>query len=235
MFVKRIISEIINCLKESLKSSRLKYIDKSAHFTGKKYIELGKHTMISQNTWLNVNERGGKRIVLGDYNFIGRNNFFTSGKLIEFGDFVITSVNCSFIGANHAYEDPRKPYMFSAAKSDQIIKIGDNCFIGANVTLMGDVDIGRGSLIGVNSFVRNMVVPPFSIVVGHEKPRIIKRFSFADHTWKKIEDWSAEDENAIPSCKEYKEMLKSTMVNVGCKKNDLPLKAIGKTNGDLYL
>ena len=214
---------------------RLNKIDKSVHFTGKKYISYGLHTMISQNTWLNVNERGGHRIVLGDYNFIGRNNFFTSGNLIEFGDFVMTSVNCSFIGANHKYDNPMEPYLFEPAISEQVIKVGDNCFIGANVTLMGNVSIGYGSLIGVNSFVRNMEIPPFSIVVGCEKPKILKRFSFTDNTWKKIEDWNENDEKSIPSAEEYKEKLFSRLYEKYGKNIPLPLMAVGKSNGDLYL
>lgn len=209
-------------------------IDKTVHFTGKKYTVLGKNTMISQNTWLNVNERGGKRIILGEYNFIGRNNFFTSGKLIEFGDFVITSVNCCFIGANHKYESPLNPYMFEPTESSAIIHIGDNCFIGANVTIMGNVTVGRGSLIGVNTFIRNMEIPPFSVVVGHDKPKIIKRYSFISNSWKKIEDWNEVDEQAIPSEENFKTMLFKNITTKYGNKISLPLKAVGKSNGDLF-
>ena len=214
---------------------RLRKIDKTVHITGKKYVVIGKHTMISQNSWLNVNERGDKRIILGDYDFIGRNNFFTSGKLIEFGDFVITSVNCNFIGANHNYESPYHPYMFESTNSNQSIKVEDNCFIGANVTLMGNVYIGRGSLIGVNTFIRNMDIPPFSVVVGITEPRIIKRFSFITNSWKKIEDWNNDDEKSIPTKAQYNEMLYTGMIEKYGNKIPLPLKAIGKSNGDLYL
>ena len=216
-------------------SFNLKYIDKSVHFTGKTYISFGKKTMISQNTWLNVNKRGGKRIILGDYDFIGRNNFFTSGKLIEFGDFVITSVNCCFIGANHKYDSPLNPYMFEPTESSAIIHIGDNCFIGANVTLMGNVSIGHGCLIGVNTFIRNMEIPPFSVVVGQDKPRIIKRYSFISNSWKRIEDWTGTDEHAIPSETEYKSMLYKNLKAKYGNKLPLPLKAVGKSNGDLFL
>lgn len=212
----------------------LKKIDKTVHFTGKRYISYGKHTMISQNSWLNVNERGGERIILGDYDFIGRNNFFTSGKLIEFGDFVITSVNCCFIGANHKYDTPLNPYMFEPTESSAIIQVGDNCFIGANVTLMGNVSIGHGCLLGVNTFIRNMTIPPFSVVVGHEKPRIIKRYSFITNSWKKIEDWNNEDEKAILPETEYKKMLFEGVTKKFNGKIPLPLKAIGKSNGNLY-
>jgi len=226
------IRKIIN----KLATPFLRKIDKSVHITGKRCVEIGKHTMISQNTWLNVNERGDKkRIILGDYNFIGRNNFFSSGEVIEFGDFVITSVNCCFIGSQHKYESPYDAYLFSATECKDTIKIGPNCFIGANVTIMGNVSVGMGSLIGVNTFVRNMEIPPFSVVVGTENAKVIKRFSFKDNFWKKIADWTEEDEDSIPSEEEY---LKKVYENVKGKwpnKIPLPLKAVGNSNGDLYL
>lgn len=213
-----------------------KKIDKTVHFTGKKYISYGKHTMISQNTWLNVNVREGKkRIVLGDYNFIGRNNFFTSGELIEFGDLVITSVNCSFIGSQHKYESPYNAYLFATTDCSNTIKIGPNCFIGANVTIMGNVSIGMGSLIGVNTFIRNMNIPPFSVVVGSEKARIIKRYSFVTNEWKKIENWNEADEKAIPTEENYLKKVYTELREKYPQGIPLPLKAVGKSNGDLYL
>ena len=227
MCINKILRKL-SCLKKN------KLIDSTVHFTGKKYISLGKNTMISQNSWLNVNERGGIRIVLGDYDFIGRNNFFTSGKLIEFGDFVITSVNCSFIGANHKYDLPLIPYMFEPTETSTIIHIGDNCFIGANVTLMGNVTIGYGCLIGVNTFIRNMSIPPFSVVVGHEKPKVIKRYSFFTNSWKKIENWNDADERSIPSEIDYKTMLYKQVSEKYGTEISLPLKAVGKSNGDLF-
>lgn len=214
----------------------LRKIDKSVHFTGRAYISYGKHTMISQNTWLNVNERDeGKRIILGDYIFIGRNNFFTAGKLIEFGDFVITSVNCSFIGSQHNYESPNEAYLFAPTDCSNTIKIGPNCFIGANVTVIGDVSIGMGSLIGVNTFIRNMDIPPFSVVVGTDKARVIKRYSFVTNKWKKIDEWNEDDEKAIPTEEKYLNTVYNELKKKYPHGIPLPLKAVGKSNGDLFL
>jgi acetyltransferase-like isoleucine patch superfamily enzyme len=206
----------------------MKNIDKTVHFTGKKYIMIGKNTLISQNTWLNVNKRDNKiRINIGDYCFIGRNNFFTSGELIEFADFVITSVNCCFLGASHDYSNPLKPYYFTSAASSDIIKIGMNVFVSANVTILGNVSIGKGAIIGANSFINNESFPDFSLVVGNPA-KIIKRFSFIDNKWKNINLWNEQDENSIINDDEYKNILAKYKIP-----NNLPLKAIGKSNGDL--
>jgi acetyltransferase-like isoleucine patch superfamily enzyme len=206
-----------------------KKIDKTVHFTGKKYISIGKNTLISQNTWLNVNKRyREKHIVIGDYCFIGRNNFFTSGDIIILEDYVITSVNCCFIGADHAIENPRIPYYFAETRCNKTISIGFNVFIGANVTLIGDVNVGYGSLIGANAVIKDKKYPPFSMIVGNPGI-VIKRFSFIENIWKKIDLWDISDEESILPIEEYKKII-----NINEYSYDLPYKAIGKSNGNLF-
>jgi acetyltransferase-like isoleucine patch superfamily enzyme len=43
--------------------------------------------------------------------------------------------------------------------------IGDDCWIGANVTLLAGVTIGSGCSIGAGSVVKRDI-PPYSIAVG---------------------------------------------------------------------
>jgi len=206
-----------------------KKIDSSVHFTGKKYIEIGKNTLICQNTWLNVNKRSKeKHIIIGDYCFIGRNNFFTSGELINFDDFVITSVNCCFIGADHDIENPNIPYYFAETRCDKTINVGFNVFIGANTTLIGNVSIGYGSVIGANTLITNNNFPPFSIIIGNPG-NIVKRYSFKNKCWKKINDWTEDDEQSLKPINEYKEIIYQKNYE-----SWLPYKALGKTNGNLY-
>jgi len=205
-----------------------KKIDSTVHFTGKKYIKIGKNTLISQNTWLNVNKRcREKHIIIGDYCFIGRNNFFTSGDLLVLEDYVITSVNCCFIGADHDIQNPCIPYYFAETRCDKNISIGCNVFLGANVTIIGNVCIGYGSLVGANSLIKDKECPPFSMIVGNPS-KIIKRFSFVENIWKKIDLWNSDDEKSIPSIEKYKKLLLENNNNI------LPYKAIGKSNGDLF-
>ena len=181
------ISELINKFKKSIKShfsQKLLFVDSSVHCTGKNYMRFGQNVMISQNTWLNVNERGEDRIILGNNVFIGRNNFFTSGAKIDLGDYTITSVNCSFIGSQHDFQSPLIPYLFSKTECRCVIKIECNCFIGANVTIIGNTHIGFGSIIGANSFLIDADIPPCSVIVGNIQYKILKRYSFCEAKWK---------------------------------------------------
>jgi acetyltransferase-like isoleucine patch superfamily enzyme len=220
---------MITSLKKLIHYFFYKKVDSTVHFTGKNYITIGKNTLISQNTWLNVNKRcRDKHIVIGDYCFIGRNNFFTSGELIKFDDYVITSVNCCFIGADHDIGNPCIPYYFAKTRCDRTISVGYNVFIGANTTLIGNVSIGYGSVIGANTLIMNCELPPFSMIAGNPG-HIVKRFSFRENCWKKINDWNNDDEQSILSINEYR--------NIISQKNYeeyLPYKAIGKTNGNLF-
>ncbi|WP_010254914.1 acyltransferase [Treponema primitia] len=207
----------------------LRRIDSTVHFTGKKYISIGRNTLISQNTWLNVNQRyKEKHIVIGDYCFIGRNNFFTSGELIQFDDYVITSVNCCFIGASHDYSNPLIPYYFAQTTNAKTIEVGFNVFIGANTTVIGNVMIEYGSVIGANTLIKDGEYPPFSLLVGNPG-KVVKRYSFKDKVWKKIDNWNHDDEMSIVKIKEYKKSILEQKFERG-----LPLKAIGKSNGNLF-
>ena len=219
----------LNILRSMFSFLFYKKIDPSVHFIRKKYIKVGKNTLISQNTWFNVNKCfRDKHIVIGDYCFIGRNNFFTSGELIKFDDFVITSVNCCFIGADHDIVNPYIPYYFADTRCNWTISVGYNVFIGANTTLIGDVSIEYGSVIGANTLINNSKFSPFSIIVGNPG-HIIKRFSFNENCWKRIEEWTDDDEQSILSIDEYKKIITRKDY-----KTYLPYKSIGKTNGNLY-
>jgi acetyltransferase-like isoleucine patch superfamily enzyme len=181
-------------------------IANSARVIGWKSIKLGKNVVICNRTWLNVNHRNGKHISkaiqIGSNSFIGENNFFTSGLCIIVGDYTLTASNCSFIGASHNVDNVNSPYLTTGVYDTNVIKIGVNCFFGYDSSVVGDVCIGHGSIIGAKAVVINDV-PPFSMVVGNPA-RVVKRFDFDSLAWVKGEV----DEKLIPSEEEYLKLLK---------------------------
>lgn len=60
-------------------------------------------------------------------------------------------------------------------KEDDII-IEEDCWIGANVTILKGVTIGRGCVIGANTLV-NKSLPPYSVAVGCPARIIASKFS----------------------------------------------------------
>jgi acetyltransferase-like isoleucine patch superfamily enzyme len=235
--IKRIFHRLpirLRCLIETLRSAekltigRGSYIHASAHILGKGSICVGLNTCVSEGSWLNVNHRqkGEFAIKIGSNCFIGKDNFFTSGRLITIGDYTLTTIGCNFIGSSHNIYNPEVPYLMTGTTSIDEITIGVNCFLGAGVTVLGDVKVGHGSVVGTDSLVLQDI-PPFSLVIGNPA-KVVKRYSFKQKKWVKASELSADDEAAMPTEKSYLLQLKSK-----CPQVNMPWIAAGKSMGNL--
>lgn len=204
------------------------YIDKSVHVTGWKNISIGKNTGVSENTWINVNERLGnkKHIIIGNNCYVGRRNFFSSGILIKISDYFMSGVECKFMGSDHLFDNPLLPYISTGTTTTKEIIIESNVWLGAGVTVIGNIKIGRGSIIGAGSLV-NKDIPSFSIAVGNPC-KVIKRFDFSTNKWIKTEEYTSSKDVLIPSEDKYIELLNQNFPNV-----IIPFVACGKRKGDL--
>lgn len=82
--------------------------------------------------------------------------------LISIGKNVTISTNVSFITHDNSAEKLR------CGVSDLFgrIKVGDNCFIGANSTILLGVNIGNNCIVGAGAVVTKSI-PPNSIVGGN--------------------------------------------------------------------
>ena len=68
-----------------------------------------------------------------------------------------------------------QPYL----RTKRSLKIGNDVWIGRNVSIMSDVTIGDGAVIGANTMVTKDI-PPYSIAVGNSMRILKKRFSDED-------------------------------------------------------
>jgi len=204
------------------------YIHPTVHLIGKMNINVGSNTCISEGCWFNVNHRtiGAVAIHIGDNCFIGKQNFFTSGKSIDVGDFTLTALGCRFIGSSHKVGNPDVPYLLTSTTDFEEIKIGVNCFLGAGVTVLGHVKVGHGSVIGANSLVLTDI-PPFSLAHGNPAT-VLKRYSFKKRIWIAATELSAEEEASMPS-----EQLYLSNLRINFPVVHMPWIAAGKSMGDL--
>lgn len=138
-----------------------------------------------------------KNIIVGEFTYFDGQNFqshvthhydFIGDKLI-IGKFCQIGKNVEFImnGANHQMNSASTYpfYIFNGRKQnspkiedlpnkgDTII--GNDVWIGQNVTFLPGAHVGDGSIIGANSVVSNDI-PPYSVVVGNPARIIKKRF-----------------------------------------------------------
>ena len=190
------------------------YIDSSVQVLGWENVRIGSNSIISEDSWININHRSSETISLsiGDNCFIGRRNFFTTGGSIEIGDYCLTAPNCNFLGADHIYSSPFAPYITSGVSEDGTIEIGANCWLGANVTVLKNVKIGYGSIIGAGTLVTKNV-PPLSIVVGNPG-RVIKRFDLKQQVWIGIDEYCVDNDLDLMSDSEYLAILNETNLDL---------------------
>lgn len=150
-------------------------------------IQIGNGVVIDDNCVLDAKGDSDEGITIGDGAILGRNTIVScKGGSIEIGDNSNISANCMFIsetrlsigsnvliagmcyviaGGNHGVERTDVPIIAQPMVSKGGVRIGDNCWLGANVTILDGVTIGRDSIIGAGSVV-NEDIPDFSIAVG---------------------------------------------------------------------
>lgn len=103
-------------------------------------------------------------IIFGKNNHFNNNCRIEANVRIEFGNDVLVGVNCSFLdndGHNLAI-DKRKNGIPNVAP----IRIGNNVFIGDNVTVLKGVTIGDNAVVGNGSIVTKSI-PSNSVAVGN--------------------------------------------------------------------
>lgn len=169
--------------KQNLIVGSKSYIANNVQIIGLKNISIGQYCTIGEGSSITLNNRENNelRLTISDNVYIGRNNFFTIGKYMSINDYCIFGNNCSFLCSDHDFTNPLMPYALSGATDQKEIRIGANCWLGHNVSIVGHVTIGHGSVIGANSVVLNNI-PPFSIAVGNPA-KVIKRYSFTRSKW----------------------------------------------------
>ena len=128
------------------------------------------------------------------FGFLGYGSYIGGDGIVsaEVGRFTSIGPNCRYINATHAYKAPFAttcPLFFSKSNgnnpqgktfaTEQMIeefkfydkarelvnKIGNDCWFGSNVTLIGGVEIHDGAVVLANAVVTKDV-PPYAIVGG---------------------------------------------------------------------
>lgn len=111
---------------------------------------------------------GGARTQLGKGTFVNHGAYFMDGGGITIGKNVFIGPFCGFYTATHPLDFTRRNKGLEKALP---IKVGDNCWFGANVSVMPGVTIGSGCVIAAGSVVTKDV-PEDSLVAG--VPAVVK-------------------------------------------------------------
>jgi acetyltransferase-like isoleucine patch superfamily enzyme len=108
--------------------------------------------------------RPGRHIHIGDRCGIGEYSSVGGSGGVSIGRDTIIGQYFSAHPENHNFEDLSRPIR-EQGTTRMPIDIEEDCWLGARVTVLGGVTIGKGSVIAAGSVITRDV-PPFSIVAG---------------------------------------------------------------------
>lgn len=100
----------------------------------------------------------GNRVIVGHFSSIAGHGGVIIGNDVLIGAF------CSILSVTHKYQDRTQLIMSQGDEVGKII-IGNDVWIGVHVTIMPNITIGEGSVIGANSVITRDV-KPYSVVGG---------------------------------------------------------------------
>ena len=142
-------------------------------------VTIGKDVKICEYTTIIT---AGGSLQIGEGSQLGANNYITCQGGVEIGAHVLSASNLSMISSEHQYQDVDLPILDQGSKHAPI-KIGDDSWIGINVTILSGTTIGKHCVIGANSLVRGDF-PDYSVIVGNPA-RVVKRYDEEKRQWVK--------------------------------------------------
>ncbi len=117
----------------------------------------------------------GFHISVGNNFYTNHNCIILDGAPVVFGDNVFIAPNCVFSTAGHAIDAEQRSRGLEIALP---IKVGNNVWIGTNVSVLPGVTIGDNTIIGAGSVV-NKDIPSGVIAVGNPC-RVIRKITEED-------------------------------------------------------
>jgi acetyltransferase-like isoleucine patch superfamily enzyme len=128
-------------------------------------------------------------VKLGDFTYVAAGSIISNAKIGKFCS-IGPDIKCGLAFHPNQIFVSTHPVFYSMEKQSQItfadksyfdeykdIRIGNDVWIGANVIIVGEIEIGDGAIIATGSIVTKSV-PPYAIVAG--VPAKVIRYRFVD-------------------------------------------------------
>ena len=125
-------------------------------------ITIGSDSVISKGCVIQAKTRP---LIMGKNCDIGAHTILSSVGGILLADSVLIAGNCYIGGGRYHIEDLDMPIMYQGLYSRGPVQIGAGSWIGASVTILDGVAIGKGCVIGAGSLV-SRDVPDYAVAVG---------------------------------------------------------------------
>jgi acetyltransferase-like isoleucine patch superfamily enzyme len=139
------------------------FVEKSVQFLRHpKNIHLSNNIIIKEGSKLCSTNKDAI-IKIGENTTIGYYSMLFSSLSIDIGDNCLIAPFAYFVDANHGIKGNK--LINQQDLEAKPIKIHNDVWIGANVTVIGGIEIGEGSVIASQSLV-NKNIPPYSVYGG---------------------------------------------------------------------
>jgi acetyltransferase-like isoleucine patch superfamily enzyme len=126
-------------------------------------LQIGAGVLLEPNVWITA--PGEAVVKIGEGTFLNMGVMIASENLVEIGAHCMLANGCFVSDASHRYHDLDRPITWQGFESKGPTRIGENCWLGANVVVTSGVTIGERCVIGANSVVTRDI-EPFSIAAG---------------------------------------------------------------------
>lgn len=146
-------------------------------------ISLGSDVSMGLFCWVgtNIDLKTRPELIIGNRVHIGAYAMIIAANKIKIGNNVLLSERVTILDHAHAYEDINLPVIDQPIMGKGEIIIEDECFIGINSVIIGNLKIGKHAVIGANSVVTHDV-PAYTVVAG-SPAKIIKKYDFRKKKW----------------------------------------------------
>jgi len=137
-------------------------------------LEVGAGVLLEPGVWITAPDQA--RVRIGAGTFLNLGVMIAAQDLVEIGAHCMLANGCFVSDASHRFDDPDRPVPWQGFRSDGPTRIGDNCWLGANVVVTSGVTIGERCVIGANSVVTRDI-EPFSVAAG-APARVLRRIEY---------------------------------------------------------
>ena len=94
-------------------------------------LEVGEGVLFEPGVWITA--PGEARVRIGEGSFLNRNVMVAAQQLVEIGAHCMLANGCFVSDASHRFDDPELPITWQGFESKGPTRIGENCWLGADV------------------------------------------------------------------------------------------------------
>lgn len=156
----------------------------SVRVNGKKYISIGKNSIVQRHGWLLAmkNDEYDPILIIEDGCAIGDFSHITCVRKVVIKNDVLIANNVYISDNQHGFSDINTPIRYQPVEFREEIELGSGCWIGENVCVMASV--GKNSVVAANSVVTK-AIPNYCIAAGIPA-RVIKKYNASTQIWEKV-------------------------------------------------